>query len=111
MVTKMSEITLAQAYKQRYEDGTSYGSAAFYIQKALVEGKGWKWCKGLSILFTITMIGSFYFAPGPYTIVEALQSAFKLSGKAAIMCAITYTCICYVIILGGIPRIVKFAAK
>ncbi len=111
MVTKMSEITLAQAYKQRYEDGTSYGSAAFYIQKALVEGKGWKWCKGLSILFTITMIGSFYFAPGPYTIVEALQSAFKLSGKAAIMCAITYTCICYVIILGGIPRIVKFAEK
>ncbi len=111
MVTKMSEIILAQKYKQHYEDGTSYGSAAFYIQKALIEGKGWKWCKILSFLFTATMIGSFYFAPGPYTIVEALQSAFKLSGTAAILCAVTYTGVCYVIVLGGIPRIVKFAEK
>ncbi|MDL2263923.1 amino acid carrier protein [Synergistaceae bacterium OttesenSCG-928-I11] len=109
MVTKMSEIVLAQTYKQRYEDGSSYGSAAFYIQKALVEGRGWKWCKALSFIFTVTMIGSFYFAPGPYTIVEAVQSAFKLSGGTAIACAISYTAICYVIVLGGIPRIVKFA--
>ncbi len=109
MVTKMGEIILAQEYKQHYEDGSSYGSAAFYIQRALVEGKGWKWCKILSITFTVTMIGAFYFAPGPYTIVEAVQSAFKLSGFVAIMCAIAYTAICYVIVLGGIPRIVKFA--
>ena len=111
MITKMSEIVLAQQYKQRYEDGTSYGSAAFYIHKALVEGKGWKWCKILSMLFTVTMIGSFYFAPGPYTIVEALQSAFKLPGSVAIMCAVAYTGVCYVIVLGGIPRIVKFAER
>ena len=109
MVTKMSEIILAQTYKQHYEDGTSFGSAAFYIQKALVEGKGWKWCKILSFTFTVTMIGSFYFAPGPYTIVESMQTAFKLSGTTAILCAIAYTAVCYIIILGGIPRIVKFA--
>lgn len=109
MVTKMSEIILAQTYKQRFEDGTSFGSAAFYIQKALVEGKGWKWCKILSVTFTVTMIGAFYFAPGPYTIVESMQTAFKLSGTVAILCAIAYTAVCYVIILGGIPRIVKFA--
>ena len=65
MVTKMGEIILAQEYKQHYEDGSSYGSAAFYIQRALVEGKGWKWCKILSITFTVTMIGAFYFAPDP----------------------------------------------
>ncbi len=111
MVTKMSEIVLTQHYKQRYEDGSSYGSAAYYIQKGLVEGKGWKWCKVLSLIFTVTMIGAFYFAPGPYTIVEALQSAFKLSGTTAIFCAIFYTGICYVIVLGGIPRIVKFAER
>lgn len=109
MVTKMSEIILAQTYKQHYEDGTSYGSAAFYIDKALVQGKGWKWCKALSFIFTVTMIGSFYFSPGPYTVVESLQSAFKLTGTGAIICALTYATVSYVIILGGIPRIVKFA--
>lgn len=111
MVTKMSEIVLAQTYKQKFEDGTSYGSAAFYIDKALVKDKGWKWCKVLSIIFTITMIGSFYFSPGPYTVVESLQSAFKLSGNGAIVCALTYAAVSYFIILGGIPRIVKFAEK
>jgi AGCS family alanine or glycine:cation symporter len=109
MVTKMSEIVLTQAYKQRYEDGSFYGSAAFYIHKGLVEGKGWKWCKILSFIFTVTMIGSFYFSPGPYTVVEAVQSAFKLSNTTAIVCAIIYATFAYVIILGGIPRIVKFA--
>lgn len=111
MVTKMSEIILAQKYKQHYEDGSSYGSAAFYIDKALVQGKGWKWCKGLSFIFTVTMIGSFYFSPGPYTVVESLQSAFKLSGTGAIICALTYATVSYLIILGGIPRIVKFAER
>ena len=109
MITKMSEIVLVQHYKQRYSDGIGYGSAAFYIQKGLVEERGWKWCKILSILFTITMIGAFYFAPGPYTVVESLQSAFKLTGTGAIIFAVIYTIVCYIIILGGIPRIVKFA--
>lgn len=109
MITKMSEIVLVQHYKQRYSDGIGYGSAAFYIQKGLVEERGWKWCKVLSILFTITMIGAFYFAPGPYTVVESLQSAFKLTGTGAIIFAVIYTIVCYIIILGGIPRIVKFA--
>lgn len=109
MITKMSEIVLVQHYKQRFADGTGYGSAAFYIQKGLIEEKGWKWCKVLSILFTVTMIAAFYFAPGPYTIVESLQSAFKMSGKAAIIFCVIYTAVCYLIVLGGIPRIVKFA--
>lgn len=111
MVTKMSEITLTQHFKQRYENGASYGSAAFYIQKGLVEGKGWKWCKVLSFIFTATMIASFYFAPGPYTIVESVQAAFKFSGNTAILFTIGYTAVCYFIVLGGIPRIVKFAEK
>lgn len=109
MITKMSEIVLVQHYKQRFADGTGYGSAALYIQKGLIEEKGWKWCKVLSILFTVTMIAAFYFAPGPYTIVESLQSAFKMSGKAAIIFCVIYTAVCYLIVLGGIPRIVKFA--
>ena len=103
MITKMSEIVLVQHYKQRYSDGIGYGSAAFYIQKGLVEERGWKWCKILSILFTITMIGAFYFAPGPYTVVESLQSAFKLTGTGAIIFAVIYTIVCYIIIVGGIP--------
>lgn len=111
MATKMGEIILAQHYKRRYEDGTSYGSAAFYIQKGLVEERGWKWCKALAFIFTIAMIGSFFFAPGPYTIIESVQKAFSFSSNVAIFLCIAYTALIYVIILGGIPRIVRFAER
>lgn len=109
MSTKMCEIVLVQTYKQRYPDGSSYGSAAFYVQKGLVEEKGWKWAKVLSVLFTATMLMCFYFSPGPYTVVESVQAAFKLSKTAAILCAIAYTTSTYIIILGGMKRIIKFA--
>lgn len=109
MATKCGEIVLAQCYKQRYEDGTSYGSAAFYIQKGLVEERGWKWCKALAIIFTLAMLGSFFFAPGPFTIIEASQKAFKFSSNTAILLTVLYTGLIYTIVLGGIPRIVRFA--
>ncbi|MFA6881862.1 MAG: amino acid carrier protein [Aminobacterium sp.] len=109
MATKMAEIILTQHYKQRYSDGSSYGSAAFYIEKGLVEERGWKWCKILAVVFTIFMIGSFYVAPGPYTIMESFQRSFDLSKYAAIGMSIAYTLLCYYIVLGGIPRVVKFA--
>lgn len=109
MVTKMAEIILTQHYKQRYPDGTCYGSAAFYIEKGLVQERGWKWCKVLAIVFTVFMIGAFYFAPGPYTIMESFQRSFNLSKYTAIGMSIAYTLLCYYIVLGGIPRVVKFA--
>lgn len=109
MVTKLCEIVLAQTYKQRYPDGSSYGSAAFYIHKGLVEERGWKWARILSFTFTAAMIMCFYFSPGPYTVVESVQAAFKLSKTTAILCAIAYTSSVYIIILGGLKRIVGFA--
>ncbi|EXG78718.1 alanine/glycine:cation symporter family protein [Cloacibacillus evryensis] len=109
MATKMSEIVLTQTYKQKDNTGISRGSAAYYIQKGLVEEKGWKWCKVLSVVFTVAMLSAFYFTPGPYVVAESVQAGFNLSATGAIIFSFIYVILQFIIILGGIKRIIKFA--
>lgn len=111
MSTKMAEIVLAQTYKQKSGDGLPRGSAAYYIQEGLVKERGWKWCKILAFIFTAGMLSAFYFGPGPYVVAESVQSAFKLSSTGAIIFSLIYVALHYIIILGGIRRIVNFAEK
>lgn len=109
MATKMGEIMLAQHYKERYEDGTSYGGASFYMEKGIVLERGMKWFKILAFIFSLSMVGSFFFGVGTYTVCESVQKTFSLTKGATIGFAFLYTALLYVVILGGIPRIVKFA--
>ncbi|MEG1602962.1 MAG: amino acid carrier protein [Cloacibacillus sp.] len=109
MATKMSEIVLTQTYRQTDNTGIPRGSAAYYIQKGLVEEKGWKWCKVLSLIFTTAMLCAFYFTPGPYVVAESIQAGFNLSPTGAIIFSFIYVILQFTIILGGIKRIVKFA--
>lgn len=111
MATKMSEIVLTQTYRQKDNTGVPRGSAAYYIQKGLVEERGWKWCKGLSVIFTIAMLCAFYFTPGPYVVAESVQAGFNLSATGSIIFSVVYVILQFVIILGGIKRIVKFAER
>ena len=109
MATKMSEIVLTQTYRQKDNTGIPRGSAAYYIQKGLVEERGWKWCKGLSVVFSIAMLSAFYFTPGPYVVAESVQAGFNLSPSGAIIFSVVYVILQFIIILGGIKRIIKFA--
>lgn len=109
MATKMSEIILTQTYKQVDPSGISFGSAAYYIQKGLVEERGWKWCKVLSAIFSIGLLCAFYITPGPYVVAESVQAGFNLSRVGAILFSCAYVAIQLIVINGGIKRIVKFA--
>lgn len=111
MATKMSEIVLTQTYRVKDNTGIPRGSAAYYIQKGLVEERGWKWCKSLSFIFTIAMLSAFYFTPGPYVVAESVQAGFNLSPTGAIVFSFVYVILQFIIILGGIKRIVNFAEK
>ncbi|WP_303322150.1 alanine/glycine:cation symporter family protein [Cloacibacillus evryensis] len=109
MATKMSEIVLTQTYKQVDNTGVPRGSAAYYIQKGLVEERGWKWCKVLSTTFSIGLLCAFYITPGPYVVAESVQAGFNLSRTGAILFSCAYVTIQLTVINGGIKRIVKFA--
>ena len=109
MATKMGEIVLAQHYRTIYPDGSTYGGAAYYIEKGMVQERGMKWAKILAVVFSISMIGSFFFGVGTYTVAETVQKAFNFNNNQSIVVCIVYTVLLYVVILGGIPRIVRFA--
>ncbi len=66
------ESTLAQIFKKRGEDGTSYGGPAYYIETALK-------CRPLAVVFTVFLIltyGVGFNMLGSYN----LQSTFKAYG-------------------------------
>ncbi|MFA0888655.1 MAG: alanine/glycine:cation symporter family protein [Synergistales bacterium] len=109
MATKMGEIILAQHYKETYPDGTSYGGCGFYVEKGLVEERGWKWARIIAWIFSISMVATFFTGVGTFTIAESVQSAFHLSKGTTIGFCFAYTALLYVLVFGGIPRIVKFA--
>ncbi len=98
------ESTLAQIYKKRGEDGTSYGGPAYYIETALK-------CRPLAVVFTVFLIltyGVGFNMLGSYN----LQSTFKAYNfydektTPWIIGLVLAVLVCYCLIGGG-KRLIK----
>lgn len=101
--TAFVESTLAQIYKKKNPDGSSYGGPAFYMQQALHA----RW---LGVIFSILII--FTYAVG-YNMLAAfnLQTAFKAfsfyNDTTPAVIGIILMVLFAVIVLGGAKRLVN----
>ncbi|MDO4623079.1 MAG: alanine/glycine:cation symporter family protein [Eubacteriales bacterium] len=102
--TSFAESTLAQIYKKKNKDGSSFGGPAYYMQDAL----GQRW---MGIIFSVLIIG--IYAVG-YNMLASynLQSTFSVFGfyKEGVTPAVIGLILMVlfgVIILGGAKRLVK----
>ena len=102
--TAFVESTLAQVYKKKNPDGTSYGGPAFYMQQALHA----RW---LGIIFSILII--FTYAVG-YNMLAAynLQTSFKAfdfysKTSTPAVIGVILMVLFAVIVLGGAKRLVN----
>ena len=97
------ESTLAQIYKKRDLDGTSYGGPAYYMANAL----GQRW---LGVIFSVIIILTY--AVG-YNMLAAynLQSTFKAfdfySGATPIVVGIILAVLFGIIVIGGAKRLIN----
>lgn len=97
------ESTLAQIYKKKNPDGTSYGGPAYYMQDALKQ----RW---LGVLFSVLII--FTYAVG-YNMLAAynLQDTFSTfdfySRKTAVIIGLILMVLFGIIVIGGVKRLVK----
>lgn len=98
------ESTLAQVYKKRAKDGTSYGGPAYYMQDAL----GQRW---LGVIFSIIIILTY--AVG-YNMLAAynLQSTFKTfswynESMTPMIIGLILAVLFGVIVLGGAKRLIN----
>ncbi len=107
MALKMAEITLALYYRQKNDDGETYGSPLYYMEKGVGTKKG---LKGISIaLITIMCIGAlttFVINIQTYTVAEAIGTTFNIG---FIPIAIVYTILMYLMIGGGVKSLGKIS--
>lgn len=106
MLTKCVEVTLAQYYRVKGEDGVYYGGPMYYIEKGL--GNRWK---PLAILFAFTIIfgglGTAAFVQ-PFAMSSAVYSTFGIPSWITVTAAAV---ICGVVLFGGVQGIGKFCEK
>ena len=106
MLTKCVEVTLAQYYRIKGDDGVYYGGPMYYIER----GMGKKW-KPLAIFFAITIVlgglGTAAFVQ-PYTMSTAVENIF---GVPTWITTLVAALICGVVLLGGVKGIGKFCEK
>ena len=97
------ESTLAQIYKKKNPDGTSYGGPSFYMQDAL----GQRW---LGVLFSVLIV--FTYAVG-YNMLCAfnLQDTFSVfnfySESTPVVIGVILAVLFGIIVIGGAKRLVK----
>ena len=106
MLTKCVEVTLAQYYRVKGEDGVYYGGPMYYIER----GMGKKW-KPLAIFFAVTIVlgglGTAAFVQ-PYTMSTAVENIF---GVPTWITTVVAVIICGAVLLGGVKGIGKFCEK
>ncbi len=106
MATKYAESLLAVRYREVDENGVYKGGPMYYIKNGL--GPKWKW---LAILFCIGALGS---ALGAGNMVQANGIADVANanlGAPTIASGLVMAALTFLVILGGIKSIGKFASK
>ncbi len=98
------ESTLAQIYKKRGEDGTSYGGPAYYIETALK-------CRPLAVVFTVFLIltyGVGFNMLGSYNLQSTFKAYSFYDEKTTpwIIGLVLAVLVCYCLIGGG-KRVIK----
>ena len=97
------ESTLAQIYKKKNPDGSSYGGPAFYMQDALKA----RW---LGIIFAILIIGTYmvgYNMLAAYNLQTTFQSFSFYSDKFPVIMGILLALLFGIVIIGGAHRLTK----
>lgn len=102
MLTNFSENVLGIYYRQKDEKGEYHGGAMYYI----THGLGWKWLACLFAAFAILASIGYNMAQ-----VNSISSTFKSSlSIPLIVSGIVVAVIVFLVIIGGIERIGKFAS-
>jgi AGCS family alanine or glycine:cation symporter len=106
MATKLVEVTLAVYYRDKKEDGSTWGGPTFYIEKAI--GAKTKLWIPLAWIFGLGIITQYFISLENFTVSEALSEAF---GVSQISASIFYGFMCAIVVIGGLKRVGKFASK
>lgn len=97
------ESTLAQIYKKKNPDGTSYGGPAYYMQDALKQ----RW---LGVLFSVLIILTYavgYNMLAAYNLQDTFSTFSFYSRKTAVIIGLILMVLFGVIVIGGLKRLVK----
>ncbi|MBQ1959770.1 MAG: alanine:cation symporter family protein [Firmicutes bacterium] len=97
------ESTLAQIYKRKNDDGTSYGGPAFYMQDALNA----RW---LGVIFSILIIATYavgYNMLAAYNLQDTFSAFGFYSKTTAVVIGAILAVLFGVIVIGGAKRLIK----
>lgn len=97
------ESTLAQIYKKRNDDGTSYGGPAFYMRDALKQ----RW---LGVIFSVLIIMTYavgYNMLAAYNLQDTFSAFDFYSKTTAVVIGIILAVLFGIIVIGGAKRLVK----
>lgn len=105
MMTKMVEVSLAVYHREKEPDGKNTGGPLFYIEKGI--GKKCKFWKPIAILFGCGLFLQLILSPESFSVGESLQ---ELTGIRAIYASIVFSTLCFVVVCGGLKRVINFAS-
>ena len=97
------ESTLAQIYKKKNPDGTSYGGPAFYMRDAL----GQRW---LGVIFSVLIIATYavgYNMLAAYNLQDTFSAFDFYSRTTAVVIGVILAVLFGIIVIGGAKRMVK----
>ncbi len=105
MMTKMVEIALAVYFRDRKADGSTWGGPSFYMEKGL--GRKFKHWRILAVIFGFGIFIQWVFSPETFTVAEALSEA---TGMDTTLLSVFYAIMIWIVVLGGLKNVAKFAA-
>ncbi|MDD7718132.1 MAG: alanine/glycine:cation symporter family protein [Eubacteriaceae bacterium] len=97
------ESTLAQIYKKRNNDGTSYGGPAFYMRDALKQ----RW---LGVIFSVLIILTYavgYNMLAAYNLQDTFSAFDFYSKTTAVVIGLILAVLFGIIVIGGAKRLIK----
>ena len=97
------ESTLAQIYKKRDDDGTSYGGPAFYMRDALKQ----RW---LGVIFSVLIILTYavgYNMLAAYNLQDTFSAFDFYSKTTAVVIGVILAVLFGIIVIGGAKRLIR----
>ena len=107
LMTKMVEVSLAVHYRQEYKNGDTYGGPTYYLDKGWNGQLGLPFWKPLAVIFGAGILSSWLLTMQTFTVAESISATF---GVNQVVAATGIGIFMYFVVLGGIPRIGRFAS-